>query len=157
MRLRTVLPCPFPVPMRGPLPPSLFPSPPGTYPTVPLIPSIYLSISIFHIIQTREESDLIDRRKKSPFTHVRIKHRTECSIPYAVFYVLRSVHVLESIVLQGKFALCFQKKLSSTKQADSSYLLKVSENRDVTDTNLSLNDVLRYDSAVINVGGKMFA
>jgi len=59
------------------------PSLPLSFPTVPMrlppLPestryisnsssySFHLSISIFHIIQTRKESDLIDRRKKSPF------------------------------------------------------------------------------------------
>jgi len=45
----------------------LFPASPGAYihkRAVAFIPSIYLSISIFHIIQTREESNLIDRQKR---------------------------------------------------------------------------------------------
>lgn len=64
-------PCPF------------TPSPPGTHPMVPLTPTIYLSISIFHIIQTREESDLIERRERSPLKGARIKTL------YRVFYVRR--------------------------------------------------------------------
>lgn len=59
-------------PVRGPLLPLPFSRILPVYisRTVPLIPAIYLSISIFHIIQTREVSDLIDRRKESPRLNV---------------------------------------------------------------------------------------
>lgn len=137
---------------RSPFP--LFPNPPSTYPVVPLIPSIYLSISIFHIIQTREESDLIDRRKESPFIK---RSQLKCGV-YTVSYVnctfLRA-RVFESICGRPRFNTnLFRYHLRSKlirRGIPMSHLLKVRRNR-VTDADLRLNGLtsIKYGGVVIS-------
>lgn len=114
---------------------------------VPLIPFIYLSISIFHIIQTRQESDLIDRRKKSPFKCSQLKW-------YPTIRPFLHARVFESIWGQPRFNTnLFRLLLQSKLRFDISmlHLLKVSRNH-VTDANLLLNGLTstRYDGAVIS-------